>query len=147
MGFTLPSSSAPSPADHVRTLVSRKGAIEAELSAHISVLEANSCTMHTPLVDGEGFPRDDIDIYAVRTARVRVIELRNDLKGAMDEIAKGLQVVYAPDASGRAASESGESVSDGGAVPFAKVGAVSPTSPAAEAASTSFLSPTRSNLS
>lgn len=29
--------------------------------------------MHGHLVDAEGFPRSDIDVYAVRTARNRII--------------------------------------------------------------------------
>lgn len=35
-------------------------------------------TMHSPLVTLDGFPRNDIDVLAVRTARVRILELRND---------------------------------------------------------------------
>lgn len=29
--------------------------------------------MHEPLVDAEGFPRSDIDLYQVRTARHNII--------------------------------------------------------------------------
>ena len=58
MGFTLP---APySPREQLRTLMSKKENIEAEIDTHASVLKANGCTMRSPLVDGEGFPRDDI---------------------------------------------------------------------------------------
>jgi len=90
--------------------------------------------MTTPLVDSEGFPRADIDIYAVRKARVRIIELRNDLKGVMDEIGKALEEVYArppPQAESRAQAE-GEEGEDQ-LIPFAKVDGVAPGSPAAEA--------------
>lgn len=42
--------------------------------------------MDTPLVDREGFPRADIDVAGVRTARVQVIRLRNDLKAAQKAV-------------------------------------------------------------
>lgn len=61
-------------------LMSRKEAAEADISAQFSVLCANESTMDTPLVDAEGFPRSDIDVWAVRHARVKIIELKNDLK-------------------------------------------------------------------
>lgn len=34
--------------------------------------------MNSSLITLDGFPRDDIDVLAVRHARVRLIELRND---------------------------------------------------------------------
>lgn len=33
----------------------------------------NNVGMHEPLVDAEGFPRNDIDLYQVRTARHKII--------------------------------------------------------------------------
>ena len=66
--------------------MSRKDAIEAEMEAQLSILQSNAVTIDTPLVDSEGFPRADIDVWAVRHARVRIIELRNDLKALMDEM-------------------------------------------------------------
>ena len=58
MGFILP---APySPRDQARQLMSRKEGIEAELDAQVSVLRANNSTLESPLVDNEGFPRDDL---------------------------------------------------------------------------------------
>ena len=65
--------------------MARRDAIEAEMEAQLSILQSNSVNMDTPLVDHEGFPRDDIDIWAVRHARVRIIELRNDHKALMDK--------------------------------------------------------------
>jgi len=131
MGFTLPNPE--SPMEQARTLMSKKDNIEAELDTHISILKANNVTMQTPLVDPEGFPRADIDIYAVRGARVRIIELRNDLKSVMDAIAKALEGIYDPALAVPSAQES----STGGTAlkPFARVEAVAPGSPAAEAVS------------
>jgi 26S proteasome non-ATPase regulatory subunit 9 len=129
MGFTLPNSE--SPREQARALMSQKDDIEAELETHISILKANNVTMQTPLVDPEGFPRADIDIYAVRGARVRIIELRNDLKSVMDAIAKALEGIYDP-----ALAVSQESSSKSALKPFARVEAVAPGSPAAEAVRT-----------
>jgi 26S proteasome non-ATPase regulatory subunit 9 len=123
------------PADKVRALTIRKQAIEAEIETHLAVLSSNSSTLRSPLVDPDGFPRSDIDIYAVRGARVRIIELRNDLNAVMDEIGKALESVYDPKSSlpdvGVVESSGGQSSSDDPLVPFAKVDGVAPNSPAA----------------
>jgi Nas2 N_terminal domain len=137
MGFTLPSPT--SPAEQVRTLVARKEAIEAELDVHLAVLKDNAVTLRSPsLVDSEGFPRADIDVYAVRGARVRIIELRNDLKAVVDSIAKALEDVYNPTSAQHSTATSTSSAPEAKpgatqAVPFAKVDGVAPGSPAAEA--------------
>ena len=128
MGFTLPSPE--SPAEQARTLMAQKSNIEAELDTHISILKANNVTMQTPLVDVEGFPRADIDIYAVRGARVRIIELRNDLKAVMDAIGRALEGIYDPTL--QRSSQDGSS-NERPLKPFAKVNGVAPESPAAEA--------------
>lgn len=128
MGFTLPSPE--SPAEQTRTLMDQKSNIEAELETHISILKANNVTMQTPLVDVEGFPRADIDIYAVRGARVRIIELRNDLKAVVDAIGKALEGIYDPAIQ---RSSQIDSSSERPLKPFAKVDGVAPGSPSAEA--------------
>lgn len=133
MGFILP---APySPREQARALMSRKESIEAELDAQVSILRANNSTLHSPLVDNEGFPRDDLDIYQVRNARVRIIELRNDLKAIITDIAKALEAVYDPSAVHPPASSSSDvgGVEDDVTKPFARVDGVAPNSPAAEA--------------
>ncbi|KAI0822225.1 hypothetical protein BC628DRAFT_1327516 [Trametes gibbosa] len=136
MGFTLPPRMNTAAADNVRSLMARKDAIEAEMDAQSSVLQSHGVTMDTPLVDAEGFPRADIDIWAVRHARVRVIELRNDHKALMDRIMVALQQVYDPAAQSQAATSagaSGDSTIDNALQPFAKVDGVAPGSPAATA--------------
>src|ERR1700722_20801667 len=90
-------SSSTSRVEQVRALISRKDGLEQDISAQFSILQANNATLHTPpLVDSEGFPRADIDVYAVRHARVKIIELKNDLRSVMDEIARGLEGGYDP---------------------------------------------------
>jgi len=137
MGFMLPSPT--NPREHARALMSQKENIEAELDAQFSILKANNSDMTMPLVDREGFPRADLDIYAIRHARRRINELRNDYKDAMNEIEKALQAVYDPSTvaplptisegvTQRNRTEDVESLSA-----FARVDGVAPNSPAAEA--------------
>lgn len=142
-------------------LMDEKDRIEAHIDHQLSILRMNDSTMQSPLVDSEGFPRADIDIVSVRTvnfppfaldsissslnlfiiflrqARVRVIELRNDLKALTDQIALALQDVYPPepeDSSTAVNVDPGNlhsSVSED--TPFAMVNGVAPGSPAAQA--------------
>lgn len=136
MGFILP---APySPREQARALISQKEAIDAELDAQFSILRANNSTLQSPLIDNDGFPRDDLDIYQVRNARVRIIELRNDLKAMTNDIAKALEAVYDPSSSTAMSSSSGGVEVDSSSEeetmkPFARVDGVAPGSPAAEA--------------
>jgi 26S proteasome non-ATPase regulatory subunit 9 len=46
--------------------------------------------IHTPLVDNEGYPRADIDVFRARTLRRRFIEIQNDHKALMGRIERGL---------------------------------------------------------
>ncbi|KAI0661941.1 hypothetical protein C8Q70DRAFT_1043186 [Cubamyces menziesii] len=137
MGFTLPPRMTNSAsADQVRSLMARKDAIAAEMEAQFSILQSNSVNMDTPLVDSEGFPRADIDVWAVRHARVRIIELRNDHKALMDKIMLALQEVYDPDQQSQDASAANSEAANGSDIalqPFARVDGVAPGSPAASA--------------
>lgn len=51
--------------------------------------------MTGPLVDAEGFPRNDIDIYQVRQARQTIICLQNDHKELMNQIQTMLNQYHA----------------------------------------------------
>ncbi|EPT05298.1 hypothetical protein FOMPIDRAFT_43428 [Fomitopsis schrenkii] len=136
MGMMIPSRERDTPADRVRALITQKENIEAELDAQASILKANSSTLNSPLVDAEGFPRADIDVWAVRHARVRIIELRNDLDALRDTIATELQGVFDPASPARtepAPQENVEHSSTSPLHPFAKVNGVAPGSPAATA--------------
>ncbi|KAJ7109750.1 hypothetical protein C8R43DRAFT_904566 [Mycena crocata] len=118
-----------SPADHARALMLQKENIEAQLSFQASILQSNAgATLDSPLIDSDGFPRADIDLYAVTHARQRVVELRNDLSAVTNLLALALQSVYDPALT---LPESPQPSTSG--KPFAKVEGVSPGSPAAEA--------------
>ncbi|TBU62250.1 hypothetical protein BD310DRAFT_945927 [Dichomitus squalens] len=136
MGFTLPPRMNNNPAaEHVRGLMARKDAIEEEMEAQFSVLQSNGVNMDTPLVDPEGFPRADIDVWAVRHARVKIIELRNDCNALLNNISLALQNVFDPSTLAREQPPQPVSSSLPGTVsePFAKVDGVAPGSPAASA--------------
>ncbi|XP_047035686.1 26S proteasome non-ATPase regulatory subunit 9 [Helicoverpa zea] len=80
--------------DRVMKLIEDKDKIESEIREHTAVLETNNVGMDDPLVDSEGFPRNDIDVYKVRHARHRIICLQNDHKSLMKLIEKGLAEVH-----------------------------------------------------
>lgn len=53
-------------------LMERRDQLERDLKEQQLILRQNDDVgMRAPLVDSEGFPRSDIDVYAVRYARVR----------------------------------------------------------------------------
>lgn len=60
----------------VEKLMKQRKDKEEELKAHLSTLEVNKVGMEEALVDSEGFPRSDIDVYQVRKARHRIICIR-----------------------------------------------------------------------
>ena len=121
-------------AAHARDLIARKDAIEQQMEAQFSILQSNGVNMDTPLLDPDGFPRADIDIWAVRHARVKIIELRNDRDALMNDIGLALQSVYDPATLAREPPASSAAAPGApGSEPFAKVDGVAPGSPAAAA--------------
>lgn len=126
--------------NYAKRLMLQKEGIQAEMEANFSVLSANESTMNSPLVDSEGFPRADIDVYAVRHARVRIIELRNDMKAIIDNISEALAAVHSAAKAEDAAEKESAMDTSGGEdaaelLVFARVDAVMPGSPAAAAVS------------
>nr|CAD7576342.1 unnamed protein product [Timema californicum] len=60
----------------------------------IKVRISNRVDMQESLVDSEGYPRQDIDVYQVRHARHKIICLLNDHKAIMKEIEEGMFSVF-----------------------------------------------------
>jgi len=136
MDFTLPSPNFPS--QSALSLIQKKENVESEISTYLSILRSNNIDMSSPLVDVDGFPRSDIDIWAVRKARVRIIELRNDMKDIMNELGKALEDIYAKPTIDSSAMSQVQQEQDidtvqENMIPFARVDGVAPCSPAAEA--------------
>ena len=128
---------------HALSLISQKEGLEAELQSQYDILKSHDSTMSTPLVDAEGFPRADIDIWAIRHARVRVIELQNDITAIVERIKEALEEAAAEDASATPAPTTNgvrdvNDITNGvdgtyESRPLGKVNGVAPGSPASAA--------------
>ncbi|XP_019362832.1 PREDICTED: 26S proteasome non-ATPase regulatory subunit 9 isoform X2 [Gavialis gangeticus] len=119
----------------VQSLVRRKDEIEAQIRACYELLEDKGVGMNEPLVDVEGYPRADVDLYQVRTARHNIICLQNDHKAVMRQVEEALHQLHAREKEKRARDEAeaqAEAVSQNQSLPqpFARVNAVTPGSPA-----------------
>lgn len=82
-----------------RTLESEAAAITDELLSPTITekdgeeVQTEPMGIDTPLVDAEGYPRNDIDIYRARDLRKRLNEIRYDHKSIMKQIERLLAVV------------------------------------------------------
>ena len=82
------------------TLESRKKELEKELTDIYEFLSTPTATcpkppgVKGPLVDEEGFPRNDIDVHAVRTLRHKRALLQTDYSKLMKEIEDGLHRIH-----------------------------------------------------
>lgn len=81
-------------------LAEERRVIDNELAELGQVLRAQNVTMSSPLVDAEGFPISTIDTFAVRTARARIITLRNDRMAIEDRLRALLDVALARQTEG-----------------------------------------------
>lgn len=122
--------------EEVQQLVKKKDTMEAQIKAYYDILEGQKhAGMDGPLVDVEGYPRSDIDVYQVRTARYNIICLQNDHKALMKEIEEALHKLHARDKEKHRQDEAGaheETMEQESQIllAFAKVDTVSPGSPA-----------------
>ncbi|KAG9097093.1 putative 26S proteasome regulatory subunit, partial [Ceratobasidium sp. 370] len=144
MSSTAPSTQTPAQ-ERALALMAERDQVDQQLQAHISTLTSHGVTMSTRLVDGQGFPRADLDLVAIRTTRVRVIELRNDRTRLTNEIAQALADVHnslppQPASEGKINGVDGtiepSPASTPGVTllaPFARVDGVAPGSPAQQA--------------
>ncbi|KAI4504402.1 hypothetical protein M0802_000873 [Mischocyttarus mexicanus] len=118
--------------DAVFQLMKDKDKIESDIRMLKDILDNNHVGMNDALVDSEGYPREDIDVYQVRHARNRIICLTNDHKALMAKIEVGLHKVHS--LSGNQVQEASSMSSDIGqpfsSEPFLRVNLVSPSSPA-----------------
>eukprot|EP00190_Bangiopsis_sp_CCMP1999_P007691 CAMPEP_0198724346 /NCGR_PEP_ID=MMETSP1475-20131203/1834_1 /TAXON_ID= ORGANISM="Unidentified sp., Strain CCMP1999" /NCGR_SAMPLE_ID=MMETSP1475 /ASSEMBLY_ACC=CAM_ASM_001111 /LENGTH=216 /DNA_ID=CAMNT_0044485845 /DNA_START=134 /DNA_END=784 /DNA_ORIENTATION=- len=81
----------------VKDMYRQREALTEEMEAVMSYLNADGMPgLNGSLVDSEGFPRADIDLYAVRRQRQRLRCLMNDLTQLTQRIAAALQQVLPP---------------------------------------------------
>ncbi|XP_785837.1 26S proteasome non-ATPase regulatory subunit 9 [Strongylocentrotus purpuratus] len=124
--------------EHAQNLIAKKDEMEAEIKALFEVLESQSGVgMTGPLIDEEGYPRNDIDVYSVRTARHEIICLQNDHKALMVEIEQALHTLHGIERQQREQGTynpiANGSSNGAASIPFAKVDLVSQGSPAEKA--------------
>eukprot|EP00398_MALV-I-01_sp_L67-1_P000717 gene717-855_t len=118
-------------------LMKKKKDIEDQMEAYSSYLKApGNPGMDESLIDEEGFPRADIDLWKVREARNKIICLNNDLKEITDKIKVGLEDMHSASAvsvptssSAYPAGRNQEPVK----LPFVSVSELAENSPAATA--------------
>ncbi|XP_023138146.1 26S proteasome non-ATPase regulatory subunit 9 [Amphiprion ocellaris] len=81
--------------DDVKNLIKKKDDIEEQIKAYYEVLEDQGVGVEGPLVDEEGYPRADVNLYQIRTARHEISCLQNDHKAIMVEIEEALHKLHA----------------------------------------------------
>ncbi|XP_071958063.1 26S proteasome non-ATPase regulatory subunit 9-like [Antedon mediterranea] len=115
----------------VQTLIVEKEEIEKEIKEFSEVLKSQKDVgMKSPLVDEEGYPRNDIDVYTVRTARQQIICLQNDHKAKMKDIENALHALHSAQRDQPAKTIEPIKMAETTLVPFAKIDLVSAGSPA-----------------
>ncbi|XP_066835427.1 26S proteasome non-ATPase regulatory subunit 9 [Anser cygnoides] len=119
----------------VLQLVRRKDELEARIRACYELLRDSGVGPDEPLVDAEGFPRADIDVYRVRAARHSIACLQNDHKALMKQVEEALHQLHAREKEKQAKDQAealAEAQSQSQSLPqaFARVNAVTPESPA-----------------
>ncbi|XP_030634270.1 26S proteasome non-ATPase regulatory subunit 9 isoform X1 [Chanos chanos] len=125
--------------EDVQRLIKKKDEIEEQIKAYYDVLEdQGDVGMDGPLVDVEGYPRADVDLYQIRTARHSISCLQNDHKAIMLEIEEALHKLHAREKAKRQQDQ--EEVQPEATVrdlplpsPFARVDSVAQGSPAHQA--------------
>jgi 26S proteasome non-ATPase regulatory subunit 9 len=104
----------------VLELMSKRKEIENQIHQQEAILRSNNITLKEPLIDKEGFPIPDVDLYTVRDARANLIRLGNDYKAITKEIELGLHSIH-----GQQPMTPQLAI-----VPFARCDAIEPSSPA-----------------
>eukprot|EP00126_Sphaerothecum_destruens_P007252 Sdes_comp19764_c0_seq2m11811 len=119
-----------------KELISKKASIEQELLETLKTLDQLGVGLDKPLVDSEGFPLPNLDLYTIRQLRNRAATLQNDHKSILREVETALhQIHMEAKATGQVNSQLSALETDDyqTADAFAKVGQVSPSSPADQA--------------
>ncbi|KAM8760626.1 26S proteasome non-ATPase regulatory subunit 9 [Acanthopagrus schlegelii] len=121
--------------EDVQNLVKKKDEIEEQIKAYYDVLEDQGVGVEEPLIDEEGFPRSDVNLYQIRTARHNISCLQNDHKAIMVEIEEALHQLHAREKAKRQQDETEaqeEAMEQQVTLPppFARVDAVTQGSPA-----------------
>eukprot|EP00760_Papus_ankaliazontas_P015000 PhM_4_TR16227/c0_g1_i1/m.46223/K06693/PSMD9; 26S proteasome non-ATPase regulatory subunit 9 len=90
-----PVDDAPKLKAYIFDLMKKREEFEAELLMQMEYLDSTPAGQHGPLIDKEGFPRADCDVYGITVGRNRVATLRMDLQLIMDRIETSLHSLHA----------------------------------------------------
>jgi 26S proteasome non-ATPase regulatory subunit 9 len=119
------------------TLSKKKLEIETEMTELSKVLvQEGNVGMEGNLIDEQGYPRADIDIYQVRLTRQRMNCLNNDYKEVIDQIERLLAVKLSSTASSendKSQQKSQASHTNEKLKPFLQVSNIAPGSPSDKA--------------
>eukprot|EP01068_Selenidium_serpulae_P018454 Selendium_serpulae@DN6457_c0_g4_i1.p2 len=127
----------------MKELMEQRAALEkeiAELTEQLSNAKGNP-GVRGPLVDGEGFPRSDVEIYEVREARHRLAVLNTDHCAAMRVIEQRLEELHAQHGAVHVDRSPGKQAAVGVVKPLPSGTAPRPTTPFALVASVEDESP------
>lgn len=120
--------------EELKTLEKEKVRLETEIDTHVDFLTAEGMPGLTgPLVNSDGFPRPDLDLYAIRHARHRVACLKTDYNDVCQRIHAALTKLHSerrvavPRSKSQCQSTEEFSATD---VPFAWIDEVTPGSSA-----------------
>jgi 26S proteasome regulatory subunit N4 len=80
--------------EEAKKLMNEKASIEAQLDNYLQILKGAGIKQSTSLVDAEGFPRSDVDLYQITEAKQKVVMLRNDLDRLIEEIKLKLESIH-----------------------------------------------------
>lgn len=75
-------------------LQAQRKKIEDEILMHRVVLENNKVGMKDSLTDKDDFPRNDIDVFAVRHARAAINKLEYDAKELLNQMQGHLEELH-----------------------------------------------------
>jgi 26S proteasome non-ATPase regulatory subunit 9 len=118
-------------------LVQQKQEIERKMSENNQILiEEGNIGMEGNLVDRDGYPRSDIDLYKVRHARQQIICLQNDYKTLMKEIEREIIEIHSKSNSDKIVEKLNVAHEEDMTLnhkPFARITQVDTDSPAFEA--------------
>jgi len=85
---------AESARNKLAALKAKRDELETELMNLYSQLRKHNVNMTEPLVDGEGYPRSDIDVYTIRHLRHEIICKQNDCQALTEEMRLGLYALH-----------------------------------------------------
>ncbi|XP_077600726.1 26S proteasome non-ATPase regulatory subunit 9-like [Stigmatopora nigra] len=124
--------------DDVKNLIKKKDDIEEQIQAYYDVLEDQGVGLTGDLIDAEGYPRSDVNLYQIRNARHNISCLQNDHKAIMVDIEDALHRLHAREKVKRREDqawmpEETTERRDGLPPAFARVDAVTQGSPASAA--------------